>query len=479
LRKIAQLLEGLGGVLLCSLAVMTPWLFGTTEDWSIRVMNIGCLVLGAIFLSVWLFERFSENDGVEWNSSGLSKVSGTAFLIINLLLLAFCVVAYLNARATFSMNDQTFNYFEDFKPNLPTTYDKDLTEQSLITYLGLFAMFWSGRYWLARGWERVLRRGRENPSVYNNRRFRALLWVLVINGILLAIQAMLQRLGRSEKLLWWRDSWWKDPDACFGPFSYRGNAADYFNLIWPLAFGFFILVLKYRRTGDHPTKMRNSDGPQLLLIPGLLILAIAPIFSFSRGGTVVAAVGFLVFIGMLFLQRSISKKAKLGFLSLLAILAIAGWGLAAPYTRARLQFLKNSDFMTGRTEIYANARQITHDYPLFGTGPGTFRSVYHLYRTDVSQEWHAFVHDDWLETRATFGWVGFSLAVLQLATLLLWILSPGRAPVPEIFTACLLISLGGTLLHAKFDFPFQTYSIFFTFVLISAIAVSSSPIRRV
>src|SRR5437868_15171202 len=35
---------------------------------------------------------------------------------------------------------------------------------------------WSGRYWLARGWERVLRRGRENPSVYNNRRFRALLW---------------------------------------------------------------------------------------------------------------------------------------------------------------------------------------------------------------------------------------------------------------------------------------------------------------
>jgi len=175
---------------------------------------------------------------------------------------------------------------------------------------------------------------------------------------------------------------------------------------------------------------------------------------------------------------ALSLKARLGVGILLVALGLAGWMLAGNSLLNRFDVSKDADVLGGRTLIYENARQITRDYPIFGTGPGSFRSVYHLYRTDITQWWHAFVHDDWLETRVTFGWVGFGLAILQLLILALWIVSPGRPAVSPVFTGSLIISLAGTLLHAKFDFPFQTYSIFFTFVLLSAIAVGGSPVKQ-
>jgi len=471
------LLDGAGGFLLCLLTVLTPWLYGTTEEWSVRLMNVGCLSLGGIFVLVWLLDRVFAKHHLTPSGNRFSKYSSITFLALNLLLLGFCATAYFNARAVFSMADQTFTYLE-YNPWLPTTYDKSLTLLTFITYMGYFALFWSAWYWLARGWERALRRGRQNPTIYNNRRFRLLMWVITVNGIVLALQATLQRATHAEKLLWLRDSWWKDPDACFGPFSYRGNAADYFNLIWPVAFGFFTLLLKHRRSSELP-HARKTEGPQLLLIPGLVLLATAPFISLSRGGAVVAGLGFAGLACLFLLQGSFSFKAKVGFAALIAVIGIASWLISAESFKRRIEFQKREDTgLGGREEIYTNARQITQEYPLFGAGPGAFRSVYHLYRTDVSQQWHAFVHDDWLETRATFGWVGLSLAVLQLLALVLWILSPGRGTASQIFAGCTLISLAGTLVHAKFDFPFQTYSIFFTFVLISAIAVSGSVVKR-
>ena len=46
------------------------------------------------------------------------------------------------------------------------------------------------------------------------------------------------------------------------------------------------------------------------------------------------------------------------------------------------------------------------DYPLFGTGPGTFGTVFQLYLISSATYWPEQLHNDWLETRITFGWLG-------------------------------------------------------------------------
>jgi O-antigen ligase len=128
-----------------------------------------------------------------------------------------------------------------------------------------------------------------------------------------------------------------------------------------------------------------------------------------------------------------------------------------------------TDKLGGRTEIYQNARQMAADFPWFGTGPGTFPSVYYLYRQDPEQTWAAFLHDDWMETRVTFGRIGFALVLLQFALFFLWTWSMRERWLSPMLSFCCYLSLAGCLIHAKADFPFQTYGVTFTFVAVCAL----------
>jgi hypothetical protein len=401
------------------------------------------------------------------------------FLLLNLLLLAFCTVAWINARATFSIQEQTFAYRDGYIKWLPTTYDAALTRDALLMYAACFAVFWGARFWLMRGWRRAeqMHSEKEMLTAASNRRLKALLWVLSLNGALLALQGILQRLSGSSKLLWLRQAHNDEPSLAFGPFSYRGNAAEYLNLIWPLALAFWWLLSRERRRLQAAGRSL-ADGPELLLVPGVILMAAASVVTLSRGGALVC--GGLILGSFLILagQKGVSNAKRLLGAGMISAVAAIAFSINLDDLVARFSAEGNLGSLNGRTEISENARQIVADYPLFGSGPGSFRSVYHLYRENTDQLWHGFLHDDWLETLVTFGWIGSGLILAGFVVLLLWIRSPGKAPAPPAFLLCSGLALGGLLLHAKFDFPMQTYSIFFTFVLVASLLTTVSPSRQ-
>ena len=127
------------------------------------------------------------------------------------------------------------------------------------------------------------------------------------------------------------------------------------------------------------------------------------------------------------------------------------------------------DQLTSRGEIWENSKAIGEEFPIFGTGPGTFRSVYQMYRTEPGQTWQAFLHDDWLETLITFGYVGTLLVLLNLLLLPFTWFIPGRIETPFVLPATISVGLAGCLIHAKFDFPLQTYSVLFMFILLCGV----------
>ena len=92
-----------------------------------------------------------------------------------------------------------------------------------------------------------------------------------------------------------------------------------------------------------------------------------------------------------------------------------------------------------------------------------------MYRMEPGQVWQAWLHDDWFETRITFGWVGFGLVMLNLLVVVSAWLCRGGIPVPWFLPSSILVALAGCLVHAKFDFPLQTYSVLFTFILLCGI----------
>jgi len=146
---------------------------------------------------------------------------------------------------------------------------------------------------------------------------------------------------------------------------------------------------------------------------------------------------------------------------------VLGYGLGWKALKSRMTHIHEG--FEYREQMYEVARPMALDYPLFGTGPGTFGTVFQLYRPSTDTYWPAQLHNDWLETRITFGWLGSGLIWLALAAVLLRWFARGGIHGGRRFMILIWLAVAGVLAHARFDFPFQMHSIVFLFVVLCAI----------
>ena len=117
---------------------------------------------------------------------------------------------------------------------------------------------------------------------------------------------------------------------------------------------------------------------------------------------------------------------------------------------------------------------MARDFQWFGTGPGTFGSVFQLYRGGTDDYWPAQLHNDWLETQITFGRIGSVLiGISGVLVLARWFLRGGIHGGRRL-VAMLWLALAGGLVHARWDFPFQIHSLVFLFIVWCAVLFSLS-----
>ena len=506
--------DAISEALLYLMIVFTPWAFGTTQTWSIWTMNTTGYMLGGLLAAKWLIRWKTGYTPVHWGQTEqsedlIAEEKGTRlyrFLtvilaVLTVLVLSHTLISALNARATFLEDELRFDY-DDYFRWLPHSYDSRSTWLAFWNYLGLACFFWAARDWLLTKKVTENRRSRQNSlagrrssekaSVHDDlssieesdpgpfqegtaipRRLQRLLWVLCVNGALLALEGILQRLDGTSKLLWLVVPRFNDSaQAQFGPYAYRSNAATYLNLIWPVCLGFWLAL---RKTSIRMQKLggRVGRGSHVMLLPCAVLMAAASISSLSRGGAFVALVNLMVATVIIFFAaRREGALTRTGMLSLfIVILSFSGYlGWKNLQDRISNIFVDN---LRDRPEIHENALPIAGEFSLMGTGPGTFAPIYFLYK-EQSQTWAAYVHDDFLETRITFGWIGLSVIlcmVLMTATRWFW---GGAIESPWEFAAFVWLAMAGCLLHAKYDFPFQIYSIHFVFLLLCSIAFCQS-----
>lgn len=96
------------------------------------------------------------------------------------------------------------------------------------------------------------------------------------------------------------------------------------------------------------------------------------------------------------------------------------------------------------------------DFAPFGSGAETFPKIYTLYRANPNLRWEAYAHDDYLEMRITFGWVGMGLILSALLLVPLCGHLSSGIPTGRTFHLLWITALGGLMLHARFD-PFHLH----------------------
>jgi O-antigen ligase len=467
--------------------IFTPWAFGTTEGWAIRTINTLNYVLGGLLVVKWVVRFATGFHPARWDGPGaLRGYSPGCVLaplaVLTVVMLGYTAIAALNARADFIPPEQRFEYF-DYKKWLPTSYDRSATWDSFQRYLAIACFFWALRDWLGTKTRREARPDTDlegeaaiGPNLaetqggyysYDPTRFpirlKRLLWVLCANGALLALQGTLQRLSGSNELLWSvRPMHNQFSFQQFGPFNYRSNGAQYLNMIWPIALAFWWALNQQRRK-------KFGEGPEFVLMVFAALMAAGPVVSSSRGGVAVELaqmLGVLMIFAYSFRRSGWWKTALVGILFLVVI----GSAAALSWQGIQHRLQENSlNTLSGRTIIYENAQRIVDDFPMFGTGPGTFSAVYQLYRSDPEQSWYVHAHDDYLHTVVTFGRLGFTLIMFMLVSVFTyWFLARG-IPTSELFIGFVWLAAAGCLLHARFDFPLQIYSLQLLFITLCAI----------
>jgi len=495
--QIYRLCDDLSGVLILPMLIFSPWAFGTTQPWSIACMNGAGYALGLLLL-VKLFirqakgypaprwDRYSSRSGSFIRRAHPATLWLTRTLaVLTLAVLADILISAWNVAANYNTELRVFQY-QHYLAWLPHSLDGYRTWNHFWMYLGLAAAFWAVGDWLlgmTSAEERTFQvAGKNEPNVpLLPARLRRLLWLLCINGAVLGIEAIVQRAAGSSKLLFLVQPHTRYANVVaeeieclsqFGPYAYRSNAAQYFNLLWPVCLGFWWTLHRVRSAAAGGSRAKAHHW----LLVCAAITAACPIISASRGGALVA-VGVLILALLYMAMTSVTGRAtRAGSFSwsttgllvfFLTVTLSLGWYFGWSSLSPRLEQI--GEGYQYREEMYVAAQPMAADYPLFGTGPGTFATVFQLYRYSNETYWPEQLHNDWLETRITFGWLGFGLLLAALGCVGLRWFVPGGVRGSRRFVVLAWLGLGGCLVHALFDFPFQIHSTLFLFLVICAI----------
>ncbi len=467
------------------LLVASPWAFGTTQPIVVRFMDIGGYALGGLLVIKLFIRHWAGYKPVTWRESASTAVSilTRALGVLTLAILGYCFISALNARSEWEPQTNSFDYFSCIAW-LPHSYDRTGTWQSFWNYSALACVFWALHDWLLgltpaeEQSRRSVERGITSPfrtPVFIPARLRRLLWILSINGALLGLEGIAQRLSGTNKLLWLAPTHInRDAIDQFGPYAYRSNAAQYFNLLWPVTLAFWWTLHR----GDGFRRLRHHG-----LLVCATIMAACPVIATTRGGAlvtgglIVGSAAFLLLSSILFRsgQKRSLRANGVTFGLLCAFFVCAAWlGIHFGWSNLQLRMIEINQDYVAREDTYQTARQIARDYQLFGTGPGTFNPLFQLYRSSPEEYWPAQLHNDWLETRITWGWLGSAMIAAALLIVIgRWFVG-GGIHGGRRFVGIVWLALLGCLIHARFDFPFQIYSIVLLFVVICAMLFALS-----
>ena len=476
-------LDAVSGALLLLITVWTPWAFAGTTAWSRWTLCGAGYALGVLLLAkhlVRLRTHFSPPRWVQPTPAGLWAVRALA--VLSVVGLEYVLASWSNARASLLMGLRGVDLVYRSRPSvawLPTTYDAGSTLQALILYGGLVCIFWSARDWLL-GRSRHERHDSESVP-FPPDRLRWLLWTLCLSSALLALVSMTQRLDGTDRLLWilptsipWQlHPRYLNPSAqSWGPFSARAAGIAYFNLVWPVALAFWwsLRATAIRRAG---IAHRIGGDASVILLPATLLMAACPWMAGARSGALVSLGQWgICLLVLAIIPRTAGRWNRaltvLGTLALLGVVALMVGGLLQ--SRFDQHF---SDSPDNRAAIRQVTARMSNDAGWLGTGAGSFAGLYSLYRTSPEDRWMGFAHNDWKELRITMGWCGIALAVLVLVLLgAVWRTGRGRR-VPREFLLLLAVALGGALIQAGFEFPFQVPAVALVFLLLTAVALAT------
>ncbi len=256
----------------------------------------------------------------------------------------------------------------------------------------------------------------------DKRRVRLLAQVLVISGVLQAAYGSLMTLSGVEYGFFFEKEAYRG--VATGTFVNRNHLAGYLELCLALGIGLMVAQLSATVAATWRDRARRFLETMLsskaLIRLGLVIMVIGLVLTQSRMGNIAFFSSMLITgVCYVLVVRRLTRGIVFFFISLLVIdLFVVGNYFGIEEVANRIQRAAVEGDM--RTDLVRDTLFIVKDFPLTGTGAGSFFSVFPMYNTGALEfGFFKHAHNDYLEFATDLGLV--ALALLAFCVLLsLW-----------------------------------------------------------
>jgi O-antigen ligase len=232
----------------------------------------------------------------------------------------------------------------------------------------------------------------------------------------------------------------------------------YLELIFPVVVGLLLarshFLLPHSTRADSLDRLKYQRNRSICYVIVLILMVVGIYLASSKTGLKALGLsGFLLLAGIVFARRSPQLRQRLRWLFLGTTLFVVFMGLQ--YTRPSFTNPYTGE-MAGHS-YRQNTVRLVSDFPIFGTGFGTFKFAFLLYDTE-NGGWLTHAHNDYLEHLTEGGVVGAGLFFLVGAILLFSLFSLWNSRQnPEILGLVLgvLVSVAAAAFHSGFDFALR------------------------
>jgi len=395
--------------ILIVLLIFTPIAFGSMEIWAFSLMELGILLIIILWAIQSIIARKSAIRNLQF-SIGFNSEPQTPnfafcfiFLFLFLLLVLFQMIPLpsgmikiISPKAFALRNYLTFDLSH---LSFPVSFVPFLTRIEFFKWLTL-----SGLFLFLLNWK---------PSNRGSD-IRHLIPVIMLVGIAESLYGMFEFFSGHRYILHIDGS--SLISSVTGTFINRNYFAGYLLMVIPLSIGYLFSRESFQmdRFSGWRNRLTSLDGKTALIAFGIILMILALLFSASRMGISGLLLSFTL-TSFLFREprreRRFSRSTVLIFG--LAVLWAVWIGLDAVISR----FFSVSESFKDRWTIWVNTFQIFKDFPLFGSGLGTFAHIFPMYRSFHIRGIFTHAENDFLQLASEVGLIGIGLLLFVFAFL--------------------------------------------------------------
>lgn len=375
------------------LLVFSPLPAASVPEWAVLVIQLTVLVLMILFLL--MEERAQENARLR------KSLKWPGYLFVGLWIFVLLQIVPLPKIMVKILSPETYAFRQLYSPDFSSLKFMSLSlvpSHSLRAALALLSYFLVGFLVV-----KTVNRRAQVLRIFS---------VLYLMGIFEAFYGLITLyrpypgFTTGEKILGF--------NFVSGTFVNRNHFAGYMEMVIPLSLGLVLtridsVSFSGLKWNERMTRLsEKSTAVTLLLSLGIILMALALIFTRSR-----TALFLLVFIFAFFLIFAVFRRERKGenkkgikifLVSIFVIILILSFYIGMDKTFKR--FALNRLLQESRPDIWANTLNIFSDFPLFGSGLGTYAALSPHREGDGELVEVSHAHNDYLEYLTELGVVG-------------------------------------------------------------------------